>query len=57
MSALMNKKKSSCHVVFYRKEKEARDMVWCRGRACLYEPMLRHPFLLRYQPHDGYSMK
>jgi hypothetical protein len=41
--------------VFYKKEKEARDMfgggkVWCRGRGCLCWPMLYHPYPLRYQP-------
>jgi hypothetical protein len=39
-------------VVFYKKEKEARDMfgrgaVWCGGRVSLCRPMLRHPFPLR----------
>jgi len=37
-------------VVLYRKEREARDM-FGRG-AVWYGPMLRHPFPLRYQPHD-----
>jgi hypothetical protein len=44
-------------IVFY-KNKERRNMfgggaVWCRGRGLLYRPRLRHPFLLRDQPHDG----
>jgi hypothetical protein len=42
--------------MFYKQEKEATGMfdggvVWCGGRGCLWGPMLRHSFSLRYQPH------
>ena len=45
-------------VVFYKKIKRENmfgggGVVRCGGRGCLRRPMLRHPFPLRDQPHDG----
>jgi hypothetical protein len=39
-------------VVFYKKDKEARDIIgtgtiWYGEKGCLCGPMLRHPFPLR----------
>ena len=50
--------------MFYKKEKGARDMfgrVRCGAAAGVgvgsEGPMLRHPFLLRYQPHKEYNVQ
>jgi hypothetical protein len=48
--------------VFYKKEKESRDMfgggtVWCGGRGCLCGAMVMDLFPLRYQPHKEFSIK
>jgi hypothetical protein len=51
-------------VVFYKKEKEGRGLlgrgtIWSGGggKRCLCGCILRHPFPLRYQPKDIYSME
>jgi hypothetical protein len=43
-----------CVLYFIKRKRRKKyiwwSSVWCGGRGCLCGPMMRHPFLLKYQP-------